>query len=107
MQRMVDRLVEDLVGSGLVPPDELRDIRSTLDAGEAEDPARLIEALVKSGRLTGFQAEELKHGRAKGLVLGNYVLLDRIGQGGMGQVFKVEHRRMKRIAALKVLPSSL
>jgi serine/threonine protein kinase/formylglycine-generating enzyme required for sulfatase activity len=37
-------------------------------------------------------------------VYGEYVVLDKIGAGGMGQVFKAEHRRMKRIVALKLLP---
>jgi serine/threonine protein kinase len=36
-------------------------------------------------------------------VLDTYVLLDRIGAGGMGEVFKAEHRRMERIVALKLL----
>ncbi len=36
-------------------------------------------------------------------VLGEYVLLGKIGAGGMGQVFKAQHRRMERIVALKVL----
>lgn len=40
-------------------------------------------------------------------VLGNYLVLDKLGQGGMGQVFKARHRRMDRLVALKVLPPSL
>ncbi|MCH7728965.1 MAG: protein kinase, partial [Planctomycetes bacterium] len=36
-------------------------------------------------------------------VLGDYVLLGKIGAGGMGQVFKAQHRRMDRIVALKLL----
>src|SRR5205085_1327089 len=39
-----------------------------------------------------------------GLVLGNYRVLDRIGSGGMGVVFKGEHLRMRRLVAIKVLP---
>jgi serine/threonine protein kinase len=35
--------------------------------------------------------------------LGEYTLLEPIGAGGMGQVFKARHRRMDRIVALKVL----
>ncbi|MDB5342738.1 MAG: stkP 3 [Schlesneria sp.] len=41
------------------------------------------------------------------LVLGNYVLLEKIGQGGMGTVYKAEHRRMKRLVAIKMLPLNL
>ena len=39
-------------------------------------------------------------------MLGEYVILRKIGAGGMGQVFKARHRRMKRLVALKVLPAS-
>jgi serine/threonine protein kinase/CheY-like chemotaxis protein len=39
--------------------------------------------------------------------VGNYDVLDRLGAGGMGTVFKARHRRMKRIVALKILPQSL
>ena len=40
-------------------------------------------------------------------VLGDYVLLGKIGAGGMGKVFKARHRRMDRIVALKVLPPNM
>lgn len=36
-------------------------------------------------------------------VLGEYLLLEPIGAGGMGQVFRAEHRTMNREVALKVL----
>lgn len=41
------------------------------------------------------------------LSLGNYVLLERIGQGGMGEVYKARHKKMERIVALKMLPREL
>src|SRR5262249_14357745 len=37
------------------------------------------------------------------LALGTYVLLDRLGEGGMGQVFKARHRRLGHVLALKVI----
>ena len=42
-------------------------------------------------------------GKTKGLLLGNYKILDKLGQGGMGMVLKAEHQRMGRLVALKVL----
>src|SRR5207248_7236943 len=48
-------------------------------------------------------AQQIYQGRGKGLLLGNYAILDKIGQGGMGVVLKAEHKRMHRIVALKVI----
>ncbi len=53
--------------------------------------------------LTRYQAKSILTGKTKALALGNYVILDRVGQGGMGQVFRAKHTRMGRIVALKVL----
>ncbi|MBW3597728.1 MAG: serine/threonine protein kinase [Planctomycetes bacterium] len=69
-------------------------------------PQRLAAELVRSGRLTKYQAKCVYHGEVEHLVLGNYVVLEQIGAGGMGLVFKGLHRRMKRLVALKILPPS-
>ncbi|MBL9090990.1 MAG: protein kinase, partial [Planctomycetaceae bacterium] len=45
-------------------------------------------------------------GRGGGLVMGDYLLLAEIGAGGMGKVYKAQHRRMKRVVALKVMSSA-
>src|SRR5207245_8962683 len=45
----------------------------------------------------------LLSGQTFGLMLGNYRIVDRIGAGGMGIVYKAEHVHMKRVVAIKVL----
>jgi serine/threonine protein kinase len=77
-----------------------------LTALEREPPANpdeLAEALVRRGWLTSFQVKRILADRAGELVLGNYVLLDQLGEGGMGLVFKARHRRMGRVVALKLI----
>jgi serine/threonine protein kinase len=56
--------------------------------------------------LTRFQLVALSQGKGSTLRIGNYDILDRLGAGGMGTVFKTRHRRMKRIVALKVLSAA-
>ena len=46
-------------------------------------------------------------GLQPGTVLGNYTIVEPIGQGGMGQVFKATHKRLFRTVALKVLTPAL
>lgn len=58
---------------------------------------------VKAGRLTKYQAEEMLNGRSKLLTFGSYLVLAKIGQGGMGMVLRGEHQEMKRPVAIKVL----
>lgn len=40
-------------------------------------------------------------------VLGEYLLLEKVGAGGMGQVFRAEHRTMNRQVAVKVLDARI
>lgn len=75
-----------------------------LQTFSAVTPAELSEQLQNAGLLTRFQADQLLRGRHKGFVLGKYRLLDRIGMGGMGQVYSAEHMSMRRRVAIKVLP---
>jgi serine/threonine-protein kinase len=70
---------------------------ATVSGGE------LAERLVGAGKLTSFQAKAVLEERAEELRIGNYDVLDRLGAGAMGTVYKARHRRMKRIVAIKVL----
>ncbi|HEV3144888.1 MAG TPA: serine/threonine-protein kinase, partial [Gemmataceae bacterium] len=68
------------------------------------EPAELAQHLVELGILTKFQAERVLQGKAQGLVLGSYVLVDSIGQGSMGMVHRAQSRTDGRWYAVKVLP---
>ncbi len=87
------------------------EIQTALSALPEEPPPRsveqLVRELVRQNKLTAYQARVVLEGRAKSLMLGNYVVLDRLGKGGMGEVFKAQHRVMDRTVALKVLAEGL
>ena len=71
------------------------------------DPLKLAQHLVHDGLLTKYQAEQLLGGRYKNFVIGGkYKLLERLGKGGMALVFLCEHQVMKRLVALKILPTA-
>jgi serine/threonine-protein kinase len=67
------------------------------------EPRAIARELVRRDWLTPYQVNQVFLGRGHELVLGPYVLMERLGEGGMGQVFKARHRRMDRVAALKVI----
>lgn len=94
--------------SGLVESERLDGIVEKLRAsGDIQnEPKILAERLVQQGLLTQFQAEQLLQGRWKGFFISKYKILQRLGRGGMGMVFLAEHKYMKRLVALKVLPRS-
>ena len=64
---------------------------------------RLADKLIEMQRLNHWQAEQLKLGNTR-FHLKDYQIIDSLGQGGMGQVFKAEHSVMGRVVAIKVLP---
>lgn len=44
---------------------------------------------------------------AEGRILGSYRLIERIGRGGMGEVYRAEHLKLGREDAIKLLPANL
>jgi len=91
-----------LVDLKLIDPQELRGFAAEADG----DVSRLTRELIRAGKLTPYQAGALAQGKAKGLLIGNYLVLKKIGQGGMGVVFMARHRLLGQVVAIKILPPS-
>ena len=100
----VEQFGKALAASTLMTADDVRAYWGALPAGERpKDGNAFANLLVEQKKLTPFQAAEILAGRGARLNMGEYVLLGEIGAGGMGAVYKAQHRRMKRVVALKVM----
>jgi serine/threonine protein kinase len=100
----IDEFYECVIISGVMSLAELKQAHDRIaPERKPKDPKGLATELVRAGKLTKYQALQLLKGRPKSLTFGEYAILDKIGQGGMGQVMKAEHRRMKRLVAIKLI----
>ena len=105
------RFRETALASGVVDARQIdaceQLVTQQLSAADRADSTRwdaaVAACLVTQQVLTRFQADQLLAGRRK-LMLGQYLILDEIGRGGMGQVFRAQHAMMGRTVAVKVLP---
>ena len=108
MSVTVEQFLTQVVDLELLTQIDLDNLLSGYSTESSSLSTEMIEnALTTNGKMTPFQAKAILQGNGKSLLLGNYLLLDKIGEGGMGIVYKAMHRRMKRIVALKVLSPKL
>jgi WD40 repeat protein/serine/threonine protein kinase len=95
-------LIAALGGARLLTPAQLSELAQQLQP-RCADARVLARELLQRGWLTPYQVNQLFQGKRDGLVLGSYLLLERLGEGGMGQVFKARHQLLDRVVALKVI----
>jgi serine/threonine protein kinase len=112
-------LCRSALASGLLSQQQLDDVLAELTASRPDavggaarsapptsqqvTEEQLGQRLVDMGYLNRWQVEQLKEGRTK-FTLGPYRIVNAIGHGGMGHVFKAEHKLLGRVEAIKVLP---
>jgi formylglycine-generating enzyme required for sulfatase activity/tRNA A-37 threonylcarbamoyl transferase component Bud32 len=86
----------------LLEPGQLDELTGTLQGNNCE-PRALAQKLIEKGWLTPYQVNQLLQGRGPRLVLGSYVLLERLGEGGMGEVFKAKNWKLGKVVAIKLI----
>jgi serine/threonine-protein kinase len=102
----VASLVDALRQHRLLEPAQLDELTRSL-ARRYREPRALARALLERAWLTPYQINQLFQGRLPELVLGQFIILERLGEGPLGQVYKARHQHMKRIVALKVIREDL
>lgn len=98
-QHTIESITQEILKSGVCQADQIPKDSSSV--------SELLETLLENATLTAFQLREIVEGRGRQLDTGSYLLLSRIGSGGMGVVYKAKHKKMQRIVALKKLPERM
>jgi serine/threonine protein kinase len=100
LKQMLDRLLE----TGLISHEQFQELGGRKNPEDTlPSVAGVARRLVDKGVLTQFQASHISDGNPERLVVDDYVLVEMLGSGGMGEVYLARHRIMQRYVAIKLL----
>lgn len=102
-----NQFVDKLSASGLMTLEELQTFEQTHPSSSTGSVEALANSLVQHYKLTEFQADIIQQALPVPLVIGDYFILDKIGQGGMGVVYKARPRDSHELVALKMMSSEV
>jgi serine/threonine protein kinase len=99
-------IIDFLAGSALLHESQRDELLHSLSPRFPELRLLAKELLARQW-LTVFQMNRILQGKGKELQLGPHVLLDRLGEGATGWVYKARHVVLRRLVAVKVLREHL
>lgn len=100
LKRVLDQLLE----TGLISRQQFQELSDRKNPDDTlPSVAGITRRLVEAGALTPYQAGYISDGNPERLVIDEYVLVDLLGSGGMGEVYLARHRIMQREVAIKLL----
>ncbi len=104
--KTADDLVQALQRCGLFGSEQFALIAAAISPFGSNTQAAL-QHLVDCHHLSAFQARKFLAGKTAELFFGPYIISDRLGEGGMGRVYRARHARLGREVALKVIRPNL
>ena len=87
----------------MTAPTSDTEIKEWYEAHRGRAMNAMLDRLLEDGRLPPYQLQRILNGELSGLMLGSYRILDELGEGGFGKVYKAVHTIMRRVVALKVI----
>jgi serine/threonine-protein kinase len=103
LSALTSPLLESLERSRIVPAARWSEVHEIARRIGDDSESDLTDALTQAGLLTRFQSNELLQGRHRRLRIDRYVLVDLLGVGGMGNVYRARDTVSGDAVALKVL----
>jgi eukaryotic-like serine/threonine-protein kinase len=94
----------DLHESGLLSESEVARMEQFTAKASVEE---VRNQFLNNNLLNSDQFEQLLRGKQKSLSFGSYRILEEIGKGGFGKVYKARHEIMDRIVAIKILDEDI